>query len=119
LYKLAPTGEKANALLDSRLSAKFAGDANDVLYQWDSSRDFNPAPGLERIKATLLAINSSDDERNPPETGVLQKELKRVKHGKLYLIPGSADTFGHGTTGNARFWKERVGEVLRTAPNKS
>lgn len=118
LFKIASTGEKANQLLDSRLNARFTADANDTLYQWDSSRDYNPSPGLEKIKATLLAINSSDDERNPPELGVMQKELKRVKHGKLYLIKGSADTFGHGTTGNARFWKAEVAKLLKTAPRR-
>ena len=53
-----------------------------MLYQWDSSRDYNPSPGLERIQAALLAINSADDERNPPELGILEREIKRVKHGR-------------------------------------
>jgi homoserine O-acetyltransferase len=87
--KLAPTREKADKLLDDRLSAPFTADANDTLYQWDSSRDYNPSPDLEHIQAALLAINSADDERNPPETGTMQRELKRVKNGKLYLIPAS------------------------------
>ena len=67
----------------------FAADANDVLYQWDSSRDYNPSAGLEKIKATVLAINSADDERNPPELGVLDREIKRVKNGRVLLIPAS------------------------------
>jgi homoserine O-acetyltransferase len=116
LYKAAPTREKADKLLDARLKAPFPGDANDVLYQWDSSRDYNPSPGLERIEATLLAINSADDERNPPETGVLEREIKRVKNGRMLLIPASDQTAGHGTTGQAKFWKNELGELLRTAP---
>jgi len=116
LLKAAPTREKADALLDSRLKAPFTADPDDVLYQWDSSRDYNPSPGLERIQATLLAINSADDERNPPETGVLEREIKRVKHGRVLLIPGSPDTAGHGTTASARWWKAELEKLLQSAP---
>ena len=115
LYKAAPTREKADALLDARLKLPFTADPDDVLYQWDSSRDYNPSPGLERITATLLAINSADDERNPPETGVLEREIKRVKNGRVLLIPGSPDTAGHGTTASAKWWKKDLEELLRTA----
>lgn len=118
LYKAAPTREKADAYLDARLNAKFTGDANDLLYQWDSSGDYNPIAGLEKISATLLAINSADDERNPPELGVLDKEIKRVKRGRVFLIPGSENTGGHGTTGQARFWKAELAELLKTAPRQ-
>ena len=117
MFKLAPTREQADALLNQRLNGPFAGDANDHLYQWESSGDYNPGAGLERIKATLLAINSSDDERNPPELGVLEREIKRVKNGRILLIPGSPDTFGHGTTGNAKFWKKDLAELLQSAPH--
>jgi homoserine O-acetyltransferase len=116
LYKTAPTREKADQLLDQRLGAPFNGDANDHLYQWDSSRDYNPSPGLERIQAILLAINSADDERNPPELGVLDREIKRVKNGRVLLIPASEQTAGHGTTGQARFWKQSLVELLQIAP---
>ncbi|HEX5094003.1 MAG TPA: alpha/beta fold hydrolase [Burkholderiales bacterium] len=116
LYKVAPTRDKADAFLDQRLKGPFRGDANDHLYQWDSSRDYNPSAGLERIRATLLAINSADDERNPPELGVLDQEIKRVRNGRILLIPGSPDTFGHGTTGRAKFWKNEVGALLKEAP---
>jgi len=112
LAKAAPTREKADALLDARMKAPFRADANDTLYQWSSSGDYNPSPGLERIKAAVLAINAADDERNPPETGVMDAEMKRVKNGKLYLIPASADTAGHGTTGNAKWYKAQLAEVL-------
>ena len=118
LYKLAPTREKADALLDKRLSAPFRGDANDSLYQWESSRDYNPAPGLDRIQAALLAINSADDERNPPELGLLDREIKRVKNGRVLLIPASEQTAGHGTTAQARFWKQELAELLQSAPRR-
>lgn len=119
LQRLAPTREKADQLLDQRLKAPFTADANDLLYQWDSSRDYNPASGLDRIKATLLAINSADDERNPPELGLLDREIKRVKNGRVLLIPGSPETAGHGTTGQARFWKSALADLLRSAPRLS
>lgn len=116
LQKLAPTRETADKLLDSRLSAPFPLDANDVLYMWDASRDYNPAPGLELIQAAVLAINSADDERNPPETGIMERELKRVKNARLFLIPSSESTSGHLTTSMAKFWKQPVQEFLSTAP---
>jgi len=116
LYKAAPTREKADQLLDARLKAPFTADPEDVLYQWDSSRDYNPSGELERIEATLLAINSADDERNPPELGVLEREMKRVKHGRIFLVPASADTAGHGTTAQAKWWKDQLAELLRSAP---
>jgi homoserine O-acetyltransferase len=116
LYKAAPTRDKADALLDSRLKAPFRADANDVLYQWDSSRDYNPSAGLERIQAHLLAINSADDERNPPEVGVLEREIKRVKNGRVFLIRGNEDTAGHGTTGSAKWWKKELQDLLQSAP---
>ena len=116
LQKIAPTSDKGDALLKQRLTPPLAGDANDHLYQWESSKDYDPSAGLERIQATVLVINSADDERNPPELGVLEKALPRIKRAKAFIIPGSPDTFGHGTTGNARFWKKEVGELMQSAP---
>ena len=116
LQRLAPTREKADQLLNQRLSAPFAGDANDHLYQWDASRDYNPLDQLEKIKATLLAINSADDERNPPELNVMNKALARIPNARLLLIPGSEQTAGHGTTGQAKWWKNEVAALLQTAP---
>ncbi len=116
LYKQAPTREKADALVAQRLAQPFRGDANDVLYQWASSADYNPSPGLERIRAALVAINSADDERNPPELGILEREIKRVKNGRYVLIPASGDTRGHGTTGNAGLWKQHLADLLQRAP---
>jgi homoserine O-acetyltransferase/O-succinyltransferase len=116
--KMAPTREAADKLLNDRLAAPFTADANDVLYAWDASRDYNPSPGLQRIQAAVLAINSADDERNPPETGIMERELKRVKNARLFLIPASEETRGHRTTGFARFWKQPVQEFLQTAPRR-
>ncbi len=117
--KAAPTREAADKLLDARLAAPFAFDANDFLYQWDSSRDYNPAPKLDRIKASVLAINSADDERNPPETGLMERELKRIPNAKLYLIPASEQTSGHGTTANAKFYKQQIEELMKSAPKRA
>jgi homoserine O-acetyltransferase len=117
--KMAPTREAADKLLDGRLAAPFTADANDVLYQWDSSRDYNPEPGLERIQAAVLAINSADDERNPPETGVTERELKRVKNARLFLIPASEETRGHITTFFAKFWKEQLRDFLQQVPRRA
>ena len=64
----------------------------------------------------MLAINSADDERNPPENGVLDREIKRVKNGRVLLIPSSDKTAGHGTTGQAKFWKQELGQLLQSAP---
>jgi homoserine O-acetyltransferase/O-succinyltransferase len=117
--KLAPTREKADKLVDERLAAPAPADANDFLYQWESSGDYDPSPGLERIQAALLAINSADDERNPPETGITERALKRVKNGRLYLIPAGEDTRGHGTTGMARLWKEELRQLLQVTPRRT
>ena len=117
-YKAAPTREKADKLLDERLAAPFTADANDFLYQWESSGDYNPAPGLGQIRASVLAINSADDERNPPELGIMERELPRVKGARLYLIPASEETRGHGTTGMARFWKAQLADFLAAVPKR-
>jgi homoserine O-acetyltransferase/O-succinyltransferase len=115
----APTAAKADKIVDERLAAPVTADANDFIYQWDSSHDYNAAPGLERIGATLLAINAADDERNPPETGLMDIALKRVKSGKLYLIPASTETRGHGTTGSASLYKQQLQELLLSAPQRT
>ena len=116
---LAPTAEKADKMVDERLALAVTADANDFIYQWQASHDYNPLGKLERIEAMLLAINAADDERNPPETGVTDAALKRVKNGRLYLIPASTETRGHLTTGNARFYAGQLRELLQTAPQRT
>jgi homoserine O-acetyltransferase/O-succinyltransferase len=116
--KLAPTREKADKLVDARLAAPMRADANDFIWAWASSADYDASPGLERIEASVLAINSADDERNPPESGLEEVALKRVKHGKLYLIPASDETRGHLTTGMAKFYSQQLQELLQTTPQR-
>jgi homoserine O-acetyltransferase len=116
---LAPTADKADKMMDERLATPVTADANDFIYQWEASHDYNPSAELDRIEATLLAINAADDERNPPETGVTDAALKRVRNGKLYLIPASTETRGHLTTGNAKFYKQQLQELLATAPQRT
>jgi homoserine O-acetyltransferase len=116
--KHAPTRELADKMVDARLKLPVTADANDFLWQWGSSADYDAAPDLSRIEASLLAINAADDERNPPETGVMERALKDVKNGKLYLIPAGAETSGHLTTGNAKFYKQQLLEFLQTAPKR-
>ena len=117
--KLAPTHDKADQLVDARLAAPMNADANDFIWAWNSSADYDAAPGLERIEASVLAINSADDERNPPESGLEEAALKRVKNGKLYLIPASDETRGHLTTGMARFYSQQLQDLLHTAPQRA
>jgi homoserine O-acetyltransferase/O-succinyltransferase len=115
----APTTAKADQMVDQRLAAPVTTDANDFIYQWEASHDYDAAGGLSRIEATLLAINSADDERNPPETGVVIDALRQVKNGRLYLIPASPETRGHGTTSSAKFYKEPLEQLLRSAPARA
>ncbi len=118
LYKLAPSAPQGDEIIGKQLAQPFRGDANDVLYQWESSFDYDPSPSLDRIQAALLVLNSSDDERNPPELGVMEREIKRVKNGRYVLIPGGPDTRGHGTTGMAKLYKQDLAELLREAPRR-
>jgi homoserine O-acetyltransferase len=117
--KQAPTRAQADKLVGARLAAPMTADANDFLWQWGSSGDYDAAPNLAKIEATLLAINAADDERNPPETGITEAAMKQVRNGKLLLIPASEQTTGHGTTGNARFYAKQLQELLQTTPQKA
>lgn len=116
---LAPTTAKADKLVDERLATPVTADANDFVYQWEASHDYDPSGGMEKIEAATLAINAADDERNPPETGLTEAAVKRIKHGRIFLIPASPETRGHLTTGNAKFFAEPLRELLQTAPQRS
>jgi len=111
--KEAPTRESADRVLDDYVgrTARMM-DANDVLYAIESSSDYDPGPGLERIEAPLLAINFEDDLINPPELGLLEREVQRVKRGKAIVIPRDARTRGHGTHTLAVVWKEHLIALL-------
>jgi homoserine O-acetyltransferase/O-succinyltransferase len=117
--QLAGTRAKADKLIDDMTSAPFTADPNDFVYQWDASRDYNPAPKLDKITAALLAINSADDERNPPELGVMEREIARIKGGRLLLVPGSPDTRGHGTTFSSKHWAAQLKALLDSAPKRA
>jgi homoserine O-acetyltransferase/O-succinyltransferase len=116
---VAPTAAKADKMVDEQLALPVTADANDYIYQWEASHDYDPSAEMEKIEATLLAINAADDERNPPETGVTAAAIRRIRHGGLYLIPASTETRGHLTTGNAKFYAEQLRELLQTAPQRT
>ena len=112
-YKQAPNRDAADKLFDNLVRAQLArADANDMLYAFDASRDYDPAPELEKIKAPLIAVNSADDQVNPPELGILEREIKRVKRGRYVLIPISDRTRGHGTHSLPELWKQYLAELL-------
>ena len=95
------------------------GDANDLVYQLDASHDYDPGPGLEKIRVPLLAVNSADDLVNPPELGILEREIKRVPHGRAIVIPLSDRTRGHGTHSLPALWKTDLEQLLRdTQPGR-
>ena len=111
--KQAPTREAADRMFDDMVSRQLArADANDMLYAFDASRDYDPAPKLESIRAPLVAINSADDQVNPPELGILEREIKRVKRGRYVLIPISDRTRGHGTHSLPDIWKQHMAELF-------
>jgi homoserine O-acetyltransferase len=112
--KQYPTREAADKYLDDQIRNRLAStDANDMLYQYDASRDYDPSPKLESIKAPLIAINSADDFVNPPELPMMEREIKRVKHGRFVLIPTSDQTRGHGTHSIPAIWKGYLADLLK------
>lgn len=110
----APTREAADTALDAFVANYLkTGDANDLLYAVEASSDYDPNPGLEKISAPLLAVNSADDLINPPELGILEREIKRVKNGRAIVLPFSPETRGHGTHTVAGLWKGELEALLR------
>src|SRR5438045_3274877 len=111
--KQAPTRAEADKLFDGMVSNYLKQfDANDMLYQFDASRDYDPAPDLEKIRAPLVAVNSADDQVNPPELGVMEREIKRVRRGRYVLIPTSDETRGHGTHSLPAVWQRHLKRLL-------
>lgn len=111
--KQAPTRDAADKFYADRVKSAVARlDANDLLYQLDASREYNPSPKLETIKAPLLAINSADDVINPPELGLIEREIKRVKRGRFILIPINDQTRGHGSHTLPLIWQQYLKELL-------
>jgi homoserine O-acetyltransferase len=111
--KQAPTREAADKFFDTLVANYLKqNDANDMLYQFDSSRDYDPAPDLEKIRAPLVAVNSADDQVNPPELGIMEREIGRVRRGRYVLIPTSDQTRGHGTHSLPAVWKQHLAALL-------
>ena len=111
----APTLAQADQVLDRYVESNLkTTDANDLMYALAASRDYDPGPGLEKIEAPLLAVNSADDLINPPELGILEREIKRVPHGRAIVIPYSAQTHGHGSHTYAVLWKSYLEELLKS-----
>jgi homoserine O-acetyltransferase len=114
-----PTREKADAYLQEQSAARLrTTDANDLIYCVDASRDYNPEPDLEKITAPLTAINSADDAINPPELGLIDKAIRRVKNGRYVLIPASDQTRGHGTHSYSVFWQEHLAALLERSEKR-
>ena len=112
--KDAPTLGKTDEVLDKFVEQIVkTDDANDVLYALEASHDYDPGPNLEKIQAPLLAINSADDQINPPELGILEQEIKRVPHGRAIVIPFSEKTRGHGSHTLAALWKDQLLDLLK------
>ncbi len=110
-----PTRDQADAYYQNTVKKNVARyDANDMIYQFGSSRDYDPQPGLGKIVAPLLAINSADDQINPPELRIVEREIKAVRHGRFLLLPISEDTRGHGTHTLAHVWVHHLDELLAT-----
>jgi len=109
-----PRGEQVDAWYPDQIAARLkTAEANDLIYQLEASRTYNPSPDLAKIKAELTWVNSSDDFINPPELGLAQTEIKKVRNGKFVLIPFRPDTHGHGTHTWAEFWKADLADLLK------
>jgi homoserine O-acetyltransferase/O-succinyltransferase len=114
MQKAAPAPETADRYLAHFLEQRSQGiDANDLLYAVDASRTYDPSKDLENIKAPVMFINSADDFINPPELGIAEREIKRVKRGRFVLLPITNETRGHGTHTLANAWKQYLEELLK------
>jgi len=120
-HKTAPTRDAADTWYEDQIRTRVAStDANDMLYQYNASREYDPSPKLEQITAPLLAINSADDVVNPPELGIMERLMPRVKHGRYVLIPTSDRTRGHGTHSLPAVWGRYLAEFMNElAPAES
>jgi homoserine O-acetyltransferase len=114
-----PTRDAADQFLDEFMQRQLADlDANDLLYQVSASRDYDPSPGLDKIKAPLTQVNSADDFINPPELGIAEREIKRVKNGRFVLLPATDQTHGHGTHTWAALWQQYLAQLLDASKKK-
>ena len=113
LQDKGPTADKADAYVDQLLEQPMNDDANDLIYQWSASRDYDPSENLNKIQVPVLAINAQDDERNPSQLGFMNQAAKQIKEFNLFLITESAKTSGHGTTSQAKWITETLSDWLR------
>jgi homoserine O-acetyltransferase len=110
------TRDSADRYLYAAMHTRLDGlDANDLLFQLDASRDYDPEPDLGKIKAPVMFVNSGDDFINPPELKIAERVIQRVRRGKFVLIPASAETHGHGTHTWAALWKQYLVELLKSS----
>jgi homoserine O-acetyltransferase len=115
----APTRAAADSIITAYLDARMrTTDANDMLYQFDASRDYDPSPHLTRITAPVLAINSADDQVNPPELGIVERLMPQVAKGKFILLPITPQTRGHGTHSIPAVWGGYLADFLKTLPER-
>ncbi len=113
MQKQFPTRDDADKWLDNYFRTRTSGlDANDFLYQVNASRNYDPSPNLDKITAPVMWMNSADDFINPPDLGIAEQQVKRLKNGKFVLIPASEQTHGHGTHTFAAIWKQNMAEIL-------
>ena len=117
LQELGATREMADAFVDDQKANTTVGDANDVMYMWNASRNFDPTPKLGDIQAQVLVILSQDDERNPVELPMLEENMAKIPNAELFIVPESAETTGHGTTYNASYYADVLGEWMDGLPN--
>jgi homoserine O-acetyltransferase len=119
-HKTAPSRDAADKWYEDQITSRLAStDANDMLYQYNTSRDYDPSPNLEKITAPLLAINSADDVVNPPELGIMERMMPRVKRGRYILIPTSDQTRGHGTHSLPAVWGKYLEEFLKSLDERT
>lgn len=117
--RTAPTRDAADSSIRSYVERGYRStDANDMLYQFDASRTYDPSKDLEKVSAPVLQINSADDFVNPPELGVVEQLMTRVKHGKFILLPITEETRGHGTHSLPAIWKNYLSDFLSTLPER-
>jgi homoserine O-acetyltransferase len=113
MQKNLPTRDAADQFVDNAVKRSTTGlDANDFLYAVSSSRNYDPSSQLDKITVPVMFINSADDFINPPELGIAEREIKKVKNGRFILIPISEKTHGHGTHTDAAVWQEHLKELL-------
>jgi len=116
LQAVAPTREKAIAYYDQLVQNARRLDANDYLYRWEASADYNPQPDLDKIKTRFLAINFSDDLINPSELKVMEREMSRLRNGKHVMIQAGEKSLGHQNLSQGALWGSYVAEFMKQLP---